>query len=657
VAVTDVFGLQALLGREGWLDRIDIVPEPGVPLEALRVAVAEGLAGRATVRPSSHRTRFIDDSLGVLRLELQVFVRLGLLVAALLAYAAMTLSVRGRATELRVLRASGMDSGPARRGVVLESGLLAASGTALGLLLALPLARAILELFERFAIQMYRSEIPDLEAAPSTWAVGIAVGWIATLPAALAAARAATPRNTFGDSLSVARPFQRPTLAAGSGAVLLAVALIAASGMSTLEGVSRGVVALAAALGAAACSTPLWLPALRKRVAWLERALPRIGHLTGTWLAARPLGTTFATVSIAAVIGASSAVLLTIHAIRHSFVSWTELRFPDALLVSSGSSFDLRAREPLRFETVDKILSLPGIVDADQQYGRGRTLIFRGEEVAIFAQQMSTAARRRSLPVVAGEVEQIARRIGAGAIGVSDGFAHHFGVQVGEAIELITPHGPRRFEIAGIIRGYEGPTGSLFFDLGVFDALCSREGVWNLVLWTEGPRRDLIARIRERVGEDQALFFVDDEALRAGYRGWIDQFLGLLDVVVIVSSVLGGLALSTQLVGIVAEHERDLALLRAAGASRAQLAASILVEGLVVAGVGAMLGLAVGALLARPMVDFLTETYGWTLERAVEFDELGLLLLASLLIATLPALYPALHARRPLADRLPQPEA
>jgi putative ABC transport system permease protein len=413
---------------------------------------------------------------------------------------------------------------------------------------------------------------------------------------------------------------------------------------------------LAGALGAIGLATPILLLALRSRARWFERMLPGIGHLVGTWLSARPLGASFAIVSIAAIVAAGSGVLLTVHSISQSFVSTAETRFPDALLVSVGSMFDMSEREPLLRETVAEIARVPGVIDLDEQYGRGRTLLFRGEEVGIFAQRMSTAARRATLPVLSGRADEVALRIARGAVGISDGFARHFGVEVGDAIELATSRGLRRFAVGGVIRDHQGPAGSLFFDLDVFDAWWPREGVWTLVLWTDGAPESLIDAIRRSVDTDQALFFAHGSALRELYRDWIGQFVDLLYVVVGVSAALGGLALTTQLVGIVAERGRELALLRAAGASPGQLSASILVEGLIVALLGAGMGLPAGIALSRPLSDYVVESYGWSLRPAVEVPELALMLAATLLIAAAPALYPAVRARHPLEASLLQPE-
>ena len=81
----------------------------------------------------------------------------------------------------------------------------------------------------------------------------------------------------------------------------------------------------------------------------------------------------------------------------------------------------------------------------------------------------------------------------------------------------------------------------------------------------------------------------------------IDRFIHLLYVVTGLTVLLGGIAVMNLLIGSVMERRRELALLRVAGATGPQIIGLVLVDGLIVAMVGAALGVGLGLPCASHM--------------------------------------------------------
>lgn len=108
----------------------------------------------------------------------------------------------------------------------------------------------------------------------------------------------------------------------------------------------------------------------------------------------------------------------------------------------------------------------------------------------------------------------------------------------------------------------------------------------------------------------------------------------------------GGLAIFVALLGMARAREGDLALLRVMGANRLQLFATILVEGLMTAGAGAILGLVIAhglMVLAQSAFPAITEM-GISPYRLLTAE--GEIVVAMLVIGALAALIPAIRVYR-----------
>ncbi|PKN41812.1 MAG: hypothetical protein CVU59_13765, partial [Deltaproteobacteria bacterium HGW-Deltaproteobacteria-17] len=203
------------------------------------------------------------------------------------------------------------------------------------------------------------------------------------------------------------------------------------------------------------------------------------------------------------------------------------------------------------------------------------------------------------------------------------------------------------FRVAGILRDFAGPAGSLNLQIEVFDELWPRDGARNLVVWTEGPPEPVLDAIRERVGDQQTLFFVYGEAFSRYVSQMLCRFTTILDVVAGLTAVLGGLAILNLLLGAVIERRREFALLRSAGATPLQVALLLMTDGLLAGLFGGLAGIGLGVACAWPLVTrVLPASFGWTLDFQVSGWQLALLLAGVAVAACVAGLYPAREAMR-----------
>lgn len=655
VAVMDVYGLQAILGREGWLDRVDVVAAKGAALPELMERITAAIGSKATVRRAAARDEWVDYTLGTLRTIALALTLVGAIVAALLVFGAVSLAVDRRAREFALLRTVGLESGRAQRLVRADALIVAAVGTALGIPLGLLIARDFLGVLSRISAYLQDVRIEHADPSPLTFALGIGVGVLVAHAGSFVPARRAASASPLavlrgqgaaGDR--VAWPGAAWWIVWGSGA--LAWSLLAAQPFGLAPLVRIGL--LFGAGIALLCSALVRLlpPALRRWRRLLEALIPRIGRLAGSSLTSRSRSAGITLAAVASVLAGLTATLVMVESLASTFDEWIATEYRGALLVTAGSPFEGRDRELVDPETTRRIRALEGVQGVSELFTGN--ILHEGEEVLLVGQSMEVLERLGRLPAIGIDPGELARALARGEIAVSDAFADHFGVGVGESLTLVTPKGPARFRIAGMFRDYVGPNGSVQLDIGVLDRYWPRQGSYLLAAWVESPVEARIDAIRAAVGGRQDLFFIHGEALDRYAGDILRRLAALLTQVALLTALLGGLAVVNLLIGSVTERRRELFLLRSVGATNGQLTALILVDAAIVALLGSLVGIGIGILCAYPMVtDVLREAFGWSVRFELPGAVLAALFAGALGAALLAGLYPAW-----LAQRLPPRE-
>lgn len=198
---------------------------------------------------------------------------------------------------------------------------------------------------------------------------------------------------------------------------------------------------------------------------------------------------------------------------------------------------------------------------------------------------------------------------GASEVAIDEGAFEKSGYEIGDEITLVTPGEPPTMKatLAGVIEFGEG--GLVGATLTVFDpeemqrlffdgkdvysgiSLTATEGVSQQEL-RDAAAPMLPEGITARTGE--AVVNKGEEGL-SEILGFLNTFLLVFATV---AMVVGTFMIVNTFSILVAQRSRELALLRAMGASKKQVARSVIAEAFVVGLIGATIGIAVGYLLA-----------------------------------------------------------
>ncbi|MEW6060214.1 MAG: FtsX-like permease family protein [Actinomycetota bacterium] len=192
---------------------------------------------------------------------------------------------------------------------------------------------------------------------------------------------------------------------------------------------------------------------------------------------------------------------------------------------------------------------------------------------------------------------------GADQVVLDASTAERYGIEVGERVRILFQGSRGEFEVVGTA-GY-GEAGSLFgatwalFDLPTAQRVLGREGELDTisVVAEEGV---LGIELRERIARvlPKGIEAVTSATVASEQKEQISQALGyvrtMLLVFAFVALFVGAFIIFNTFVIIVAQRTRELALLRALGASRRQVMTSVVVEALVVGVVSSMIGVLFG---------------------------------------------------------------
>jgi putative ABC transport system permease protein len=234
------------------------------------------------------------------------------------------------------------------------------------------------------------------------------------------------------------------------------------------------------------------------------------------------------------------------------------------------------------------------------------------------------------------------------------------GFQVGEQMSVLTLEPKRTFTVAGIF-GYPGDRDSLG---GELTTAFTEATAQQLLLGTPGAYSGITVRADEGVSQDvlrdrvqaqlgDAYQVKTGEQLAKESADEIGEGLAFFNYVLLgfagIALFVGIFIILNTFSIIVAQRTRELALLRAMGASRRQMIASVVVEavviGLIASVVGLAAGIGVGALLANVFSTF----GGGSLELAgiaVPASAVISSFAVGLVVTVLAALLPAVRASR-----------
>lgn len=231
-------------------------------------------------------------------------------------------------------------------------------------------------------------------------------------------------------------------------------------------------------------------------------------------------------------------------------------------------------------------------------------------------------------------------------------------LEIGDTVTVATQLGNRQYELVGTVlfgtaKSSAGAV-SAEFTLAEAQRLAGTDGQINMVVASaeDGISQvELTRRIQAALpGDLEAVTAVQAaEELSSDVQEGFQFFSILITVFGVIALLVGIFVISNTFSIIVQQRTRELALLRAVGASRRQVLSAVIIEGVVVGLVGALIGLGVGILLAQGFISAIGEDFASGVTLTVPTVIRALLI--GVVVTLLAAVVPAIRATRvpPLA--------
>jgi putative ABC transport system permease protein len=632
VAIMDIDGAREMFGKDGKVDRVDIVPVPGTDERALAERIGAAVGAGLRVERKEDQAQALGKMVAGYQGILAFCSLLALLIGMFLVANTVAVAVADRRREIAVLRAIGASRGGLLAMFVIDAAWMGLCGGLVGVLLGRELAGLLVE---RVSASMSRQYVTPIDVANIQFSTaqaiaGVVAGMLAAIVAALWPAWQATRVN--GTEAFGAGPAGAPPVVATRRAVirrLIGLGMLAGFGLLAATGIEHPVVAaLQPLLGVvgAVLAAP-WLVALGLRgLARLVDARGPLGRLAVLRLACQnllrhPARTGGNVLSL--VIGLM--LVITMAVIQFSFKTsigdWNERVLRSDLWVSSVGRVLAIDVQPLDDGLAAEIDQVPGVDRAGGAGARGFRIVHHrmpdGRQVVIKAMEpQHPRVGNAWFDVIDRPVDEaVAALFDPDQVGVlvSQNFAAHFGAQVGAVLELETPSGRTAFKVLGTVVDYGSPEGTLYLARAVYkrlwkDPLVTAFAVEVAAGFTVTQVRDAI---EARLGPRGLIATMNSE-LRGQFDEMMDESFGYTKAIEIAALGIGLLALLSALLVSLLARVRELGMLRAIGMSRAQLARMIVWEAVLLGVFGGVAAVVLGVYIARLwVVSTLASSLGW----------------------------------------------
>jgi putative ABC transport system permease protein len=625
VVVMFIDAAQVTFSRGYAVDRIDLVVKEGFDPDEVKQSIEAMLDGRATIEAPQGRAHRLVSALWAFKNGLNMTGGISLGVGMFLIYNAVSVSVAQRRKEVGTLRALGVTKRRMIGLFSLEALLMAILGIVVGLLLASPLAQYAVKSVEstvnRFMMPIHPGK-PELSL--DIMLTGAICGLVATLVASYFPARTASqvdPAEALRSSRASSHSSHIPTRKlALTGVGVAAVAFVPVHFGGELNGYL--------AAGIIMWGSPLFVPLL---VQWLhsgllkptERLLGIPGRLALDNVE-RSLGRSAITVvALMMAVALSMSIGAYATSFESSMMEWVDQTCAADAFVTAGSPLLDRQHMPFAPEAAEQVSALREV----RSVNRVRSVLLDLKDRRVVAQSVDTrvafgenARRGKFRKVLAGpdRIEESAL-YDAPRLLVSENLAVAMGLTPGQKLSLPTAIGPKEFEVLAVIVDYSSDQGFLLLDRRWFAEFFQDQLVDSMDVYVaDGVNPEAaITKIRGTLSGVHALFVTPNEGLRDEMRGAAQSLFAYAKAPELITLVVAIMGVVGTMLAAVLDRIREIGIVRAIGASRRQVAMSVVSEagflGFSASVAGVLLGVPLGWVLLAVVGK---ATSGWTLAYA-----------------------------------------
>lgn len=642
MALFDTQTAQRVLGEPGRFDSINVVATQGTSEEQLVQTIGaampssvEVITGEALIEENQDA---VADALSFFNGFMLTFAFVALFVGAFIIYNTFSIIVAQRAREMALLRALGATSRQILASVQVEALVVALVASILGIAAGIGVATGLKALLAGFGIDIPAGGIVfSARTVIVSLIVGVAVTMVSAVAPAVRAARTppmAAMRQSAKDESgrSIVRTVLGTLITAGGvAAILLGLFGDIDNALATV-----GFGAVMVFLGVAALGPLLARPLAALIGAPLRRVRGFSGLLASENAQRNPKRTS-ATAS-ALMIGVGLVGFITIFAAsaKVSIEDTIDDAFLGDIVVDSGTEGfgGLSPELAAELNELPEVHAVSGV-----RFGFAEV---NDSPDTLYGIDADTVNEIVDVGVVAGNIADL----GPDRIAVFEDKAADEGWTLGDEVDIrFADTGPQRFEIA-VIYSESDLAGNYFIGYEAYEENFSDVFDFQVYIVADpsfppDQARQAVETVAAKYASAEVQDLTEYKAARAGE---INQLLGLVYAMLGLSIIIALVGIANTLALSIVERTHELGLLRAVGLTRRQLRSAIRWESVIIALLGAALGLTVGVF------------FGWAVVKALADDGFNRLVIPPLqlvvvaviagIVGVLAAIGPARRAGR-----------
>ena len=641
----DLATAQEILSMPGRLSYISLTaPAEGMErdLDALSAQLPSEVSisahGRA-LHSAQALTRAFDTNLDALAL-------LALVVGSFLIYNTMSYLVSQRQPLFARLRALGVTRSSLALQVMYEGWALALLGAILGCGLGLGLATLLLEpLATTLADHYSRTVAPELVlnswVIVSVTAVVFIVASAATaLPAWQASAAPPIVQALHSARVDDARRTAQQLAVVGVTAAFLGCLTLSFSQRSLEIGfVSLGLIVVGLMLVA-----PLLVGFLIRCVRLLPLGKASLGFRLGL-AAARDAAPGLAP-AIAAILGAVATGIgigLMVASFRLAVFDWLE-HLLKADIYISGS---LAEQATLTEADAARLLSVPGVTTLSKV--RRLESTWRGNSIDVTAYELPDQAKS-GFQFVAGDADRVWSRWAAlDTALISEPFAWHHQVTLGDWLEIETPRGTMSVQVDGIYRDYGNERGVVALDWQAYRHYWGDASAHGFGVYVDQTKNldDVESNAAGMFAANTTVSVWSNAAIKAESMAVFDRTFMITDAITWLATIIAALATFNALLALNLQQRREHALLRATGVPIRSMRSMLYCQNGVISIITLSLALPLGLLIATLLIEIINvRSFGWSMALSVVPTALFTPVVLAMALTAVASVYPVENASR-----------
>jgi putative ABC transport system permease protein len=351
---------------------------------------------------------------------------------------------------------------------------------------------------------------------------------------------------------------------------------------------------------------------------YLGIGLKRIGSLEA-FLAARTIRaslsrTSIAVAALAVALSMTIGVDTMIHSFRESVAAWLEGSLQgDLYIAPSTTKWD----HPLPLSLLET-LGKDARVDGIERYSTYE-IYLADKPIRLRVVDASVLRKHSRFHFVAGG-EGAWDKLQRGGVFISESLGYHFGLGMGDKVDLATPEGKRQFPVVSIVRDYSSDQGAIHMDRQLYESLWRDDRVQSVALFLRpGSSAEEVRKSISGQFPGLGRAIVSNLQMKNDALKIFDKTFAPTSTLKGVSLLVALLGIATALTAILMERSREIRVLGYLGLTPRELGRINIYQAMIMGLLSFIISVACGVILTYIIIYAINfRSFGWSIDIFVD---------------------------------------